>query len=435
MQHVASSFAFWLLIAVGCAPSGATPRESPVAPAEDPNRARAQRMIAALAAADPETAERDFSVDLRSGLPPAVLASSWRSLLARYGALQSFRVVTNDHRFDKDRFSLELDFAEGSLLALIVFEPKNSQIIGLFFSARNAAVHRPPRPPPEDPRVEELALTIATNQGNALGASLTLPADRAGRLVPGIVLVPGSGPSDRDETLQRAKPFRDLAFTLAHHGVATLRFDERTYAYPESFDVKHSTVEEELLEDAVSAVRQISARPEVDPRRIFVVGHSLGGLLAPEIAERARGVAGLVLLAAPGRPLQDVMLEQMHRGGTAVADLAALDAKVHALSQLPATETLLGLPVHYFQDLARRDEMATAVRLHVSVLYLRGELDQNISTVDEENWARALTGRAPFAEATLPGLDHLFLPAGVDPSTDIHVPDDVGARIAAFTFQ
>jgi alpha-beta hydrolase superfamily lysophospholipase len=249
------------------------------------------------------------------------------------------------------------------------------------------------------------------------------------------VLIPGSGPADRDETFRQAKPFRDIAYGLSHHGVASLRFDKRTHAHPEALDATHLTVEEELLADAVDAVQQMATRPEVDPRRIFIVGHSLGGLLAPEIAERARGVAGLVLLSAPGRPLGEVMIEQLRSHGVTAADLAPLEAKVHALSTLPATEMLMGMPVHYFQDLQRRDEMATAVRLGLPVLYLRGELDQNVLAIDQANWARALTDKVPFAEATLPGLNHLFLPAPPKQAMRTRIPEEVIARIAAFALR
>jgi len=411
-----------------------SPAKLPPASVDSAQRAKAEHLIAALAAGAPEAAERDFSARLRGELPPAVLGSTWHSLAARSGAFQSFRLITSDHRFAKDRFSFQLDFAQKSLLGLVVLEPRSGEIVGLLFSAG-----KPPSPAPplanDDPLVEESTLTVGAVPSSALGASLTLPQARGEQRLPGVVLVPGSGPQDRDETLQRAKPFRDLAYGLAHHGVAALRFDKRTYAHLDSFDVKHSTVEEEELADAVSAVRLLAARPEIDKRRIFVVGHSLGGLLAPEIAERASGVAGLVLLAAPGRPVPDITLEQLRQRGAQASDLALLEAKVRALASLPPSETLFGVPVHYFQDLAQRDEMARAVRLRLPVLYLRGEFDQNVAAIDQSIWARALSGQVAFSQATLPGLNHLFLPVENDPSSETHVPDDVSARIAAFTLR
>jgi len=131
-------------------------------------------LVLALAAGDPVAAERDFSAQLRAGLPPALLAPIWRSLLAKYGPFKSSRVVTSDHRFDKDRFSLELEFAQRSLLGLVVFEPKTGQIIGLFFS-EEAAAARTPSSAPTDPEVEEIALSVGAVPSAALGASLTLP--------------------------------------------------------------------------------------------------------------------------------------------------------------------------------------------------------------------------------------------------------------------
>jgi len=218
-----------------------------------------------------------------------------------------------------------------------------------------------------------------------------------------VVIVGGSGPTDRDCTMQGARPYRDLAYGLARKNVISLRFDKRPFTYPRQYSGKVGTVEEERLADAVSAVNTLRIRPEVDPRRLFVLGHSLGGLLAPEIAQRAGDVANLILLAAPGRPVTESILQQLRDGGEKPADLSPLERQVKSLPSAPAAQVVLGMPAGYWQDLARRDEFGIARRLDVPIIYIRGALDHNVLPVDQEAWAHALAGHARFESVTLPG--------------------------------
>ena len=116
---------------------------------------------------------------------------------------------------------------------------------------------------------------------------------------PAVVLVHGSGPSDRDETVGKTKLFADLAAGLTDHGIASLRYDKRTLVYGEQL-TNDLTLDDEVITDAIAAVHVLQARPDV--ARVVVVGHSLGGMLAPEIAARAGHVAAVAMLAPPARP-------------------------------------------------------------------------------------------------------------------------------------
>lgn len=378
--------------------------------------------MAELTADDMVGAERDFDARMRADLPPALLRAHWQALTSKHGGLVSWSVARRDDVYKKDRFTLELEFSRGTSYALVVFDARG-QVVGLFFSENLT-----PATSAGGPTLEgEVPLAVGPL---ALPGSLTLPRETAGR-APAVVLVAGSGPSDRDETVGNAKPFRDLASGLAARGIASLRFDKRSYAHPETFDARTTTVETESLIDAVAAVGLLRQRAEIDPTRIFVVGHSLGALLAPEIAERAAPIAGLVLLAAPGRPLPDLVLEQLRARGEAPAHLATLQARIRALPGLAPSETVLGVPARYWQDLAQRDELARAANLKLPVLLLRGEHDQQVAAIDQEIWLDALSGHTAVEAATLPGLSHLFVP---EPTTEAapHVAADVIARIADF---
>jgi alpha-beta hydrolase superfamily lysophospholipase len=403
-------------------PTGPAPSPAATPPAlADLDALHCKELMAALLAGSPESAEKDFDDTLRARLPPPALATVWQSLQSQHGALSAWHVVKRDTVQAKDRFTLELQFARGVMAGLVVFEPEG-KVAGLFFA--EPPRQAPPSSEAPDPRVTELEITVGPLH---LPGNLTLPKQLGTERLPGAVLIAGSGPNDRDETVDGLKPFRDLAFYLAAHGVASVRFDKRTRVHPEWFKPETSSVEYETIADSVAAFEVLRGRPEVDPLRLFVVGHSLGGLLAPEVATRAGGVAGLVLLAAPGRPVPVITLEQLRKRGATGATLSTLEAKVHSLPQLPANEVLLGVPAGYWQDLAKRDEMALAQKLGRPVLLLRGSEDQQVAAVDQDNWLRALTGRVPVQAATLPGLSHFF---SAQPSS--HVRDDVLERIVAF---
>ncbi len=424
----------------GCAkgppPAAAPPVAAPPAPTpsaaaavtepQDPTAERAQAFMSALVGDAAETAEADFDATMRSKLPPPLLRSLWRGMQAKYGPVSSWKLSKRDALAGKDRFTFGVQFPDRVVDTLVVFEP-GGQMIGLFFPNLH---QEPPASEPADPRVTELSVSVGALN---LPGSLTLPATLGAARVPGVVLVAGSGPNDRDETMQRAKPLRDLAFGLAARGIAALRFDKRPFARPEALDSQAPTVEAEVIADAVAALTVLKQRAELDPRRVFVVGHSLGALLAPEIAQRAGAIAGLVLLAAPGRSVPELYVAQLRaHGGSQDADLAALEAQVRALPHLPPTETVLGMPASYWQDLDGRDELSIAQKLRRPVLLLRGDADENVAALDQERWLHALQGKVPVQAATLPGLNHLFLAQDWQTAPQPHIPDEVLTRIATF---
>ncbi|MEO7037925.1 MAG: alpha/beta fold hydrolase [Polyangiaceae bacterium] len=397
-----------------------------VAPA-DPTAQRAQDVMSALVSGSAEAAEANFDATMRAALPPPLLRSLWLSLEAKYGPVSSWKLAKRDALAGKDRFTFSLQCRDGIFDLLLVLEPAG-QLIGLFRANRKPDA--PPADEPADARVKESGVSVGSVN---LPGNLTLPTELSAARIPGVVLVAGSGPSDRDETMQHAKPLRDLAFGLAARGIAVLRFDKRPFARPDTMDIKAPTVETEVIADAVAALAVLRQSPEVDPQRLFVVGHSLGALLTPEIAQRAGRIAGLVLLAAPGRPILEGYLEQLRRnGGSQSADLAALAAQARALPHLPPTAPVFGMPASYWQDIDARDELGIAVKLGGPVLLLRGDADQNVAAVDQAHWLHGLQGKVPVEAATFSGLNHLFLAQDWQTSPHPHIPEAVLTRIAAF---
>jgi alpha-beta hydrolase superfamily lysophospholipase len=266
------------------------------------------------------------------------------------------------------------------------------------------------------------------------------------------VLVHGSGPSDRDATFGPNKPFRDLALGLASRGIATLRYEKRTRQH--GLKIAGSTdftVKEETVDDAVAAVRLLRTTAGVAPGRVFVIGHSLGGMLAPRIAAAAgTDVAGLIIMAGAVRSLEQSVLDQTRylslADGTISPDeqsqidqLTALVAKVATLRATDPPVSIAGAraPASYWVDLRGYNSVAAARALKRPMLILQGERDYQVTTDDFAQWKAALGARPDVVLKSYPALNHLFI-AGTGKSLPGeylqagHVAADVVSDIAAW---
>jgi hypothetical protein len=146
-----------------------------------------------------------------------------------------------------------------------------------------------------------------------VGGTLTVPAGASSRNpVPAVVLVHGSGPSDRDATVYGVnRPFYDIAEYLTANGIAVLRYDNRNYVHGAEMQEVYGpafSVWEETIEPALSAAELLRNDPRID--RVYIAGLSLGGMLAPRIHAEGGGFDGFILMAASPRTLMDIILDQ-----------------------------------------------------------------------------------------------------------------------------
>lgn len=277
--------------------------------------------------------------------------------------------------------------------------------------------------------VEERSISF-TSDGLKIPAVLALPKNLKAP-VPVVVLVQGSGPHDADETIGPNKPFRDLAWGLAADGIATLRYEKRTHFAPETFR-PHPDLDHEVTFDAVAALAFASAQRETDPGRVFLLGHSLGGTMAPVIAaDRVQqvpgSVRGIIFLAGGAlgieETLQRQLLAQAKRQGADQGQLDAIQKQWQGIFQTindpttPADEMVgtppLRLPETYWRSWIRQEPSAELAKLHLAALVLRGTKDIQVSEGDFQALARANT--APGGEnQQIEGLNHLMMPVAGD---------------------
>ena len=263
-----------------------------------------------------------------------------------------------------------------------------------------------------------------------LPATLTIPEGKGP--FPAVILVHGSGPADRDETIGINKPFKDIAWGLATRGIVVLRYEKRTrqYAHKIVDEINDYTVNEETIDDALAAVNLLREVEEVDSGKIFIIGHSLGATLAPRIAARDEEIAGLILLAGGSRGLYiEKLLEQTEY-------LASLDGKIDEAEteqmdeieeqlkkirelDIKEGEIVLGASKAYWEDLIAYDPVKTAKNLTIPMLLLQGERDYQVTMEDFREWEKGLSGKDKVYFKSYQDLNHLFI-SGTGKST----PDD-----------
>jgi dienelactone hydrolase len=276
---------------------------------------------------------------------------------------------------------------------------------------------------------------------------LSLP--KANGKVAGVVLVHGSGPNDRDGTIGACRPFRDLARGLASHDIAVLRYDNRAKVHAEKMtdSPETDTLEAKVIDDALAALTLLRNRSETDPRRIYLLGYGQGGMCGPDIARRDGKLAGLILLAAPARDLEDGLRDQFEHFArvsfTTIEQDPELKKDCERLDALIARTTkpdvvFLGAKARYWYHLMERDGQVVveqAKKLDCPLLVLQGERDYQVTMKDYEIWRQALGDRPRVTCKLFGKLDHQFVP-GVGPSTPGeahrpgHVDEDVITTIA-----
>ena len=256
---------------------------------------------------------------------------------------------------------------------------------------------------------------------------------------PAVVLVHGSGPNDQDETIGSNKPFKDLAWGLASQGMVVLRYEKRTKQYPEQVRamLQNFTVQEETIDDAIAAVNVLQALSVVNQSQIYVLGHSLGGMLAPRIAVQDHRIAGLIILAGNTRPLEDLILEQTlylaNISDTTQSDqineIRQLVQKIKTLN-FTEDELVFNAPKSYWVDLAGYDPVATATTLQIPLLILQGLRDYQVTMEDFIRWNQTFYGNQHVTLKTYASLNHLFIAGtGVPTSAEYLIPGHIDEQV------
>jgi alpha-beta hydrolase superfamily lysophospholipase len=411
-------------LALTAAPSFPADAAAPVADvtAADP-LVIANAFLDQLDAGDFAAAEARFTAQMASAVPAAKLKAVWESLPQQTGPAKGRGEARLAEHDGMHVVVIPLHHEKAELLAQIVIDA-DGRIAGFFVQP---APPPPAAAPASDAAFTEQAFSVGSGD-HALPATLALPKGQAPTAgFPAVVLVHGSGPQDRDETVGANRPFLDIARGLAAQGIAVLRYDKRSKARPQDFAAGDYDVDDETTNDAVVAVAALGTTKGIDPDRIHVLGHSQGAMLAPRIAARSDQVAGLIMLAAPARPLLDLLPEQNRYllnadGAIGPAEQAFLDdldakiARVRSDEPMPAADAPLGVPAGYWRHFDRIDPVADALATELPMLLLQGGRDFQVIDTDWQLWRAALADRPNATLKHYPALNHLGI-AGEGPGT------------------
>ncbi|MEV6881380.1 alpha/beta fold hydrolase [Streptomyces sp. NPDC051135] len=289
-------------------------------------------------------------------------------------------------------------------------------------------------PPPyaEPRRFSEHEVTVGTGP-RAVSGTVSVPRGQAPG--PGVVLLAGGGPFDRDETSGPNKPLKDLAWGLASRGTTVLRFDKATYAHRDAAAAPDLTMTQEYVPHAVDAVGLLGSHPSVDPERVFVLGHSMGGKVAPAVAVAAPAVAGLVIMAGDTQPMHHAAVRVVSHLATVLPDQvppavvetfqrqAALVDSADLTPSTPSADLPFGLSAPYWLELRDYDPVAIAATLGKPMLILQGGRDYQVTVADDlVRWRTSLADRPDVDIRIYEADNHLFFP-GAGPST----PAEYGA--------
>ncbi len=405
-------------------------------PVKEDLEAKTRAILEAATKGDFVLASRDFGQALQDGLPPPKFQATWASIeknAGKWQSITSFEVAPSGTswvararaKFEKDELVIEVAF------------DIDEKIVGLF--AKAPPVDWAPPAYVTADKIEEKEVAVGSSP--ALPATLTLPKG-ATAPVAALVLVHGSGPNDRDETVGATKVFKDLAWGLASKGIAVLRYEKRSKVSPTGI----VTQKDEVEVAAHDAIELLKKTPGIDPKKIFLLGHSQGGYLAPRIAQANAGsLAGVVFLAGSTRPLEDSILAQFKYFQTLSPNEPSLGPLVEAAVAfkkkvedpklgkdedvaLPTGGSVKGA---YFLDVRGYDPPAVAEKLAMRVLVLQGERDYQVTLKEDyEGWKKKLSAKKNVTLKTYPGLNHLFVTGtGTSQPGEYQVPGHVDEAV------
>jgi dienelactone hydrolase len=436
MKSLRLPVTLWLLTAV-------TAAAQPPFDAAEAGRAAIQQLVKGDFAAFMASSDEK----MRTALPEEKLRSAWANVQAQAGAFKQMRNPRVSIKGEYQVVLIEAEFEKATAEIQIAFNASR-QIAGFNIRPAAPAAAFTDASYVSRDRFSERAVTIDAG-GWPLPGVLAIPSGVGP--FPAVVLVHGSGPGDRDQTIGPNKPFRDLALGLASRGVAVLRYDKRTRAHGGKMaSLPQLTVKEEVIDDAIAAVKLLRATEGIDPKRIFVAGHSLGGMLVPRIAAAGAEVSGVIILAGAVRSLEQSIADQTRYLALAdgkiapdeqplVDEAAALVERVKALKDGDPPISFAGIsaPASYWLDLRGYNPPNEAQKLKLPMLVLQGERDYQVTMEDFAKWKAAVGSRAAVMLKSYPGLNHLFMP-GAGPSvpaeymTAGHVAEEVVRDIASW---
>ena len=347
--------------------------------------------------------------------------------------------------FEDEQFytvKLPVVFEKINLQFVITFDT-TYQVIGYFISPMNQQY----RVPEYVQSLNFLEYKIKFGkEPYILDGVLSIPKDSK-KQYPLVIIVHGSGPSDKDGSIGPNKMYKDIAWGLASKDIAVFRYEKRTKTYGVMMmgnkDAERMTVEQETVEDALMAIEKLTTNKLIDRNKIYILGHSQGGMLAPLIAKGSKKVSGIIMIAANARPLQNLLIEQVeyiyslqpvHSNDREKIDLIIRQAKNAMPDKLNQTMHIDSLPFGtypaYWEYLNNYNQVKVAKKLeNKRILILQGERDYQVTMEDFKIWQSSLSSENTDY-ISYPKLNHQMMKGdGVPNPEEYQKPSNVDEMV------
>jgi uncharacterized protein len=355
-----------------------------------------------------------FSEEYGKTVSPESLEAGWLSITSFTGLMKDFAEITVVHDSDSTIVNVECIFDAYSMILTFVYD-SNDKITALVPNVSALEYTIPDG-------LMDKNIIVGENTEWALNGLITTSKDGTISKT-AVVLVHGSGPSDMNETVGPNAVFRDIAWALGENGIDSIRYDKRTFVYGQELaSVRDLTVEEETIQDAISAGKILR---DSGYEKVYLIGHSMGGMLAPRIVSESGGVFdGFVSLAGSSRTLTDIMTDQIRAAIDDIEDpaikeatLATLNATIVNIGKLDqmtdeqALSTFIfGVPAYYFKEMNSHDMAEIAHSLDCPMLFLQGSADFQVDPV--KDYGKLQTDLEDLNNADFQlfdGLNHMFM--------------------------
>ena len=259
-----------------------------------------------------------------------------------------------------------------------------------------------------------------------LKGELIIP--KSNQPVPAVVFVHGSGASNMDEKVGKLTPFKDIAEGLARHGIASIRYDKRSYAHGFKLLMKEKnvTVKIETIDDAIMATNLLKNDLRIDANNVYIIGHSMGAMLAARIDSEGGNYKGLVMMAGSPRTLNEIMIDQNNdvlsqtKGFThwivqkQVEKIKKMFEGFENLSDEEAKKKKMGngVTLYYFKEMNAFDTKNYLKKISKPMLIMQGEKDFQ-ATVDKDftSYKQLLEGKDNVVFKLYENLNHAFVPS------------------------
>lgn len=377
-----------------------------------------QSVAEALRSGETQKLHQAFTPTMASKVTPVQLSAVWLQIGQQAGQLKNVEPLPAQNS-KTEQFAL-LTFERAKFLLQVIWDA-NGQISGLWIKP-----YQEPAAVTLDPAILEQEISFAAPGGPSIKGTLLMP--KAVSNPPAVVLVHGSGAQDRYETMGQNRPFLDIASGLVKQGIAALIYDKRTMTYGNSLDLTKLTIDQESTDDAIAAASWLRDSKQVDPKRVYVLGHSQGGLVLPRILARTPWLRGGIGLAAPGVKLIDVLPHQNEylladqvgtpQGQQHMAMIRDGIARIRD-SDSKDMSPVFGLPLSYWRSVDAVDPLKELQGVRQPVLFLQGTADFQVTRADWmglQQLAAKSPARIRFVE--LPGINHLGLKTEDKPGMD-----------------